>query len=86
MKDFDEIMGQIVKEGAQTQEKMLINDVINIYNGEYPDYRAYLHEKQSQINYAREQNKICYVMPLCIAKPTFDYIKSRRDNDKNGTH
>ena len=90
MKEFDEIMEQIAESGAKTQEKMLINDVINIYNGEYHDYKAYLNEKQAQIDYAREQNQKCtgtfYVMPLCVSEEIFNFTKSRRDYDKKGTH
>lgn len=81
MKEFKEIMVQIVESGKKTQEKMLINDIINIYNGEYHDYGAYLNEKQAQIDYAREQNKKCtsifYVMPLCVSEEIFNFAKSR---------
>ena len=84
MKEFKEIMVQIVESGKKTQEKMLINDIINIYNGEYHDYGAYLTEKQAQIDYARKQNQkstgTFYVMPLCVSEEFFNFAKSRRDN------
>ena len=87
MNDYNEILNQIVESGMKTQEKMLINDIINIYNGDYHDYRAYLEEKQKQINHAHEQSKSTfYVMPLCVSGEIFNFVKSRGDYDKKGTH
>lgn len=90
MKPVHEIIDETIREGMQAQEKMLINDIIDIYNGEYKNYSSYLKEKQlfnerieEQANNIGKQSKeittvIC-VKALLIAEPMFTYIKNKGD-------
>ena len=88
MKQISEFMEEITKAAMQQQEKMLIDDVINIYNGKYKDYSFYIGEKEALNKLIEKQTQkemtIC-LRPLCLAEPIFNYIKNKGEEMKNDT-
>lgn len=84
MKQLSEWLDEVVKDATQAQERMLIDDIIDIYKGEYEDYDEYLKYKKVIIEHSRELAKknemsIC-VEPILLAEPIFIYIKSKGEN------
>lgn len=85
MKQLSEWIDEIAKEAMQAQEKMLVNDIIDIYKGDYKDYGTYLKEKELIIKYCKEQAQkkemsVCFE-PLLLAEPIFNYIKIKGENE-----
>ena len=85
MKQISEFMEEITKAAMQQQEKMLIDDVINIYNGKYKDYNLYLKEKELLNDLIEKQTKeemIFRLKALCLAEPIFNYIKNKGEDEE----
>ena len=79
MKQLSEWLDEVVKDATQAQERMLIDDVIDIYNGEYEDYDSYIKFKGKIIKHCiglnqKNEMSIC-VEPILLAEPIFNYIK-----------
>ena len=85
MKQISELMEEITQEAMQAQEKMLIDDVINIYNGKYENYSAYLKEKELLNDLIEKQTKeemTIRLKALCLAEPIFNYTKNKGEDDR----
>ena len=86
MKQISEWIEETAKDAMQCQEKMLINDIINIYKGEYSDYGLYLKEKELLIRnieeQAKKENVAIFIKPLFLAEPAFTYAKSKGEKDR----
>ena len=84
MKQISEWIDEIAKAAMQAQERMLIDDIIDIYKGEYEDYGEYLKTNE-QVNELtkkfQEEMSIC-VEPILLAEPIFNYIKNKGESDK----
>lgn len=86
MKQISEWIEEITKDAMQCQEKLLINDIIDIYNGKYEDYGSYLKEKKLLNDFIEERAKrekfAVFIKPLFLAEPAFTYAKSKGEEDR----
>lgn len=85
MKQLSEWIDEVVKDATQAQERILVDDIIDIYKGDYKDYDTYLAYKSVIIKHCRElaqkkEMSIC-VEPILLAEPIFNYINSKGENE-----
>lgn len=86
MTKISEIIEEMAKGVMQCQEKLLINDIIDIYNGKYEDYGSYLKEieflNELIDEQAKKENVAIVVRPLPMVERAFTYAKSKGKEDR----
>lgn len=85
-----EYIEEMIKKGNNTQDKLLIDDILDISKGLYKSYDDYVEYKQKIIDMVRDHNSqyfnphnenyrfTYYVEPVIINKYYFDYIVSKK--------
>ena len=79
MKQISEIMEEAVKNAMQSQDEMIVDDVIDIYNGKYKDYGSYLKEKEllnELIDKQANEKLTIRLKVLLLPETMFNYIKN----------
>ena len=94
MEEFNKesFLEEITKSVSQAQERFIVDDILDIYNGKYNQYYSYVNAKKFLIEKAREQNQKIYmkdnevkysifVEPVILSGETYTYICERAEAD-----
>lgn len=89
---IDEIVCQIKKDYEQKSEYLLIDDIIDIYNGKYIDYEDYYIRKTEEADALRKLNMrmsclqtkyTYYIEPIILSELLFSYIQLLKEGENN---
>ena len=84
--DISKYAEELVKESQKAQNRMVIDDIMDISSGKYKTYDEYVNAKRQIIEDAEEMNRnnvivnssylkfTYYVQPSILSKYVFDYI------------
>ena len=83
---LEKIIDKIAEQQLLAKDKMLVSDIIDIYNHKYKDYDDYRKTKQDIVNEIQKREQMfnpkesyclkLYVYPVIFDKEIFDYAYS----------
>ena len=91
MENIEQLIRDISELYQERQERMLIDDIIGVYNGEIVDYSIYkeikdkLYPNAEEIVKGNEDGSFSLnVKPLILTEKQFEYIKGKRARLERG--
>ena len=89
---IEKVSRELSKIAKNKIDMMVVDDIVDIYNGKYTDYSQYVQIKQEQRNVWQEnfrkptfENKSVFfyeLEPVILSLEVFNYAKSRKKEEK----
>lgn len=89
---ISEFTQKLMDEINRKQQEVIVDDIMEIQNGNFISYDSYVRQKQNLINEIEEKNELSlstsgnlisynfYVKPLILSKEMFEYIVKQYGN------